>query len=381
MRCTKAVIYSENLKNNVNQIKNNLKEGVKLCVAVKANAYGNGALECAKIYEELKVDYMAIATVEEGRFLRENGITTPLLLLSLADPNEFESIVKYGITPLVYEEEYFSRLNEEACKQAVVNPVFLAIDTGMGRIGCHPEEALKVSRKLQGYKNISQKGVITHFAVSDSIKKSDIKYTKKQFSLFMKAIESMKQNGIEPGIRTCAASAASIAFPEMQLDMVRPGIILYGYYADQVTKEYLEKSGKKLELEPVMQFETKVSSVRLLKKGESVSYGRTWKCKKDTYIGVLPAGYADGLLRRNAKILKVSINGTSYPVVGRICMDQCMIDLGSNEKNVKAWDKAIIFGPKSKGSFMTADDIARKTGTISYEVMTAISSRVKREVQ
>ena len=380
MRCTKAVIYSENLKNNILEIKKNLKTNVKICAAVKANAYGNGALECAKIYEELQVDYMAIATVEEGIFLRKNGIKSPLLLLSLADKVEFENIILNNITPLVYEEEYFSSLDAASKKLNAKTSVFLAIDTGMGRIGCLPDQAAEVAEKISHYSNIHLDGVITHFAVSDSVKKTDIRYTKKQFKLFTDAIESIREKGINPGIRTCAASAASIAFPEMQLDMVRPGIILYGYYADQVTEKYLSKKGIELKLQPVMEFQTKVSSVRFLKKGMSVSYGRTWKCKKDTYIGVLPAGYADGLLRRNAKILSVSIKGKSYPIVGRICMDQCMVNLGENKDQIKAWDKAIIFGPKSKGACMDANDIAVKSGTISYEVMTAISARVKREL-
>ena len=169
--------------------------------------------------------------------------------------------------------------------------------------------------------------------------------------------------------------------PEMQLDMIRPGIILYGYYADEVTKSYLEKKGIKLNLKPAMQFETKVCSIRHFQKNQSVSYGCTWICSEQTDIAVLPVGYADGLLRRNSPGLKVSINGKAYPIVGRICMDQCMVDIGLDNKDVKRWDKAIIFGPKDKGAVFDADDIAKMTGTISYEVMTSLSKRVKRIIK
>lgn len=380
MRCTKAVIYSENLISNVNEIKKNLKPGVKLCCAVKANAYGNDALNSARIFERLGAEYLAIATSDEGRELRENGIRTKLLLLSPADYSEFEDIVENGITPLVFEKTCIEKLDEEAGKYEKISPCFLAVDTGMGRIGCCPEEAGNLAKEIAGKKNLSLEGMITHFAVSDSTSEENILYTKNQFRRFKDAVKLVKDQGINPGICTCSASAAGIAFPEMQLDMIRPGLILYGYYPDQVTKDYLKKKGTELYLKPVMQFETKVSSIRTLKKGESVSYGRTWKADEDTKIAVLPVGYADGLLRRYSPGLEVSINGKAYPVVGRICMDQCMVDLGKNGGNVKPWDKAIIFGPKDKGAVFDADDLARMTGTISYEVMTTVSYRVKRTI-
>lgn len=380
MRCTKAIIYSDNLINNVNEIKKNLKEGVRLCCAVKANAYGNDALNSAKIYESLGAEYLAIATVEEGKELRECGIKTKLLLLSLSDPDDLSDIVKNDITPLAFESEYISLLEKTAAKLEKKCSVFLAIDTGMGRIGCYPEDACKIAKEISVQPHLFLSGTITHFSVSDDISEESIAYTKEQFALFTKAIKSIEDEGLNPGIRTCSASAASIAFPEMQLDMVRPGIILYGYYADRVSKEYLEGKGIKMNLKPVMQLETKVSSIRKIRKNHFVSYGRTWKAKEDTMIAVLPIGYADGLLRRCSPGLLVSINGKAYPVIGRICMDQCMVDLGSTENGVNIWDKAIIFGPKGSGAILDARDIADMTGTIPYEVMTSISCRVKRNI-
>jgi alanine racemase len=382
MRCTKAIIYTENLKNNISEIKKNLKPGVKLCCAVKANGYGNDAVNSARTAETMGAAYLAIATVSEGIELRKAGIRTDLLLLSPCCPEEFSDLLENSITPLVFDQEVISALNITASRLKKKNcPVFLAVDTGMGRIGCYPEEAAELAKKIAETENLELKGMITHFAVSDGISAENKAFTAKQFESFMTAIENVRREGIDPGIRTCAASAAGIAMPEYQLDMIRPGIILYGYYADEVTKEYLESKGIKLNLKPVMQFETEVAAIRRFSPGQSVSYGRTWKADKETDIAVLPVGYADGLLRRNSPGLKVTINGKAYPIVGRICMDQCMADIGKDNPDVKRWDKAIIFGPKEKGSIFDADDIAKMTGTISYEIMTSVSSRVKRIIQ
>lgn len=382
MRCTKAIIYTENLKNNISEIKKNLKPGVKLCCAVKANGYGNDAVNSARTAETMGAAYLAIATVSEGIELRKAGIGTDLLLLSPCCPEEFSDLLENSITPLVFDQEVISALNITASRLKKKNcPVFLAVDTGMGRIGCYPEEAAELAKKIAETENLELKGMITHFAVSDGISAENKAFTAKQFESFMTAIENVRREGIDPGIRTCAASAAGIAMPEYQLDMIRPGIILYGYYADEVTKEYLESKGIKLNLKPVMQFETEVAAIRRFSPGQSVSYGRTWKADKETDIAVLPVGYADGLLRRNSPGLKVTINGKAYPIVGRICMDQCMADIGKDNPDVKRWDKVIIFGPKEKGSIFDADDIAKMTGTISYEIMTSVSSRVKRIIQ
>ena len=363
MRCTKAIIYTENLKNNISEIKKNLKPGVKLCCAVKANGYGNDAVNTARTAETMGAAYLAIATVSEGIELRKAGIGTDLLLLSPCCPEEFSDLLENSITPLVFDQEVISALNITASRLK------------------NPEEAAELAKKITETENLELKGMITHFAVSDGISAENKAFTAKQFESFMTAIENVRREGIDPGIRTCAASAAGIAMPEYQLDMIRPGIILYGYYADEVTKEYLESKGIKLNLKPVMQFETEVAAIRRFSPGQSVSYGRTWKADKETDIAVLPVGYADGLLRRNSPGLKVTINGKAYPIVGRICMDQCMADIGKDNPDVKRWDKAIIFGPKEKGSIFDADDIAKMTGTISYEIMTSVSSRVKRIIQ
>lgn len=380
MRCTRALIYGENIRSNILEIKKLLNPSTKLCCAVKADGYGNSASIAAKIAVECGAEFLAIATVQEGIELQENGINANFILLSPCSPEEFTEVAAHNIIPVLFDEEMISTFDDVSKKfrKNKKHGVFLAVDTGMGRIGCLPEEAANLAKKINSSNNISLMGVITHFAVSDSISDENKEYTERQFKAFTSALNSIKSEGIDPGICSCSASAAAIANPEMQLDMIRPGIILYGYYPDEITQNYLESKGIHLNLRPAMQLETKIAAIRRFKAGKSISYGRTWKTTSETDIAVLPIGYADGLLRRLSPGLKVTINGKLYPAVGRICMDQCMVDIGIDNHHVKRWDTAIIFGPKEGGALTDAADLAKMTSTIPYEIMTSITKRVPR---
>lgn len=380
-RCTKAVLYQDNLRYNLKNIKKYIGNNVKMCVAVKADAYGHNAVLTAKIAQECSVEYLAVATVEEGIELRNNGITAKILLLSLCTNEEMSDLIKNKIIPLVYSFEHIGML-KKACTtlQQQKYPVFLAIDTGMGRIGCLPKDAGKEALYIEENEILKLEGMCTHFSVSDSQKKENIEYTEKQFEDFKLAIENVKKSGINPGVCSCANSAALLCNPKMHLDMVRPGIITYGYYPDKDVKEFINSRNIDFDIKPVLAFETKVASIRHFNQGKSISYGREWICDDDTDIAVLPVGYADGLLRRFSPGLYVTINGENYPIRGRICMDQCMVDIGKNNDKVKLWDKAIIFGPEESGALNTADTLAEIGNTISYEVLTSLSKRVKREI-
>ena len=380
-RCTKAVLYQDNLRYNLKNIKKYIGNNVKMCVAVKADAYGHNAVLTAKIAQECSVEYLAVATVEEGIELRNNGITAKILLLSLCTNEEMTDLIKNKIIPLVYSFEHIGML-KKACTtlQEQKYPVFLAIDTGMGRIGCLPKDAGKEALFIEENEILKLEGMCTHFSVSDSQKKENIEYTEKQFEAFKLAIGNVKKSGINPGVCSCANSAALLCNPKMHLDMVRPGIITYGYYPDKDVKEFINSRNIDFDIKPVLAFETKVASIRHFNQGKSISYGREWICDDDTDIAVLPVGYADGLLRRFSPGLYVTINGENYPIRGRICMDQCMVDIGKNNDKVKLWDKAIIFGPEESGALNTADTLAEIGNTISYEVLTSLSKRVKREI-
>ena len=382
-RCTKATIYKDNLEYNLNQIRKYVKKDVKLCVAVKADGYGHNAVITAQLAEKVGAAFVAVATVEEGVELRENGIKCGILLLSLCTPEEMPALFKYQITPLVFTEEYIKLIGEyakKAGKEGENHKVHLAVDTGMGRIGCYPEEAGDQAALIESC-GLKLGGMCTHFAVSDSLSPENIDFTKQQFEAFKQAVAGVKARGIEPGICSCGASAALLNDEDMQFDMVRPGIITYGYYPDEITKEYLEKTGRHFDIKPVLSLETKVVAIRRFPAGKSVSYGRTWVADKETDIAVLPIGYADGLLRRFSPGLEVTINGKNYPVRGRICMDQCMVEIGKDNPDVKVFDTAVIFGPEESGALNTAEDLARLGNTISYEVLTALSKRVRREIR
>ena len=382
-RCSKAIIYTENLKNNIVEIKKCLSPQTKLCIAVKADSYGHNAILTSKLAEEAGVEFLAVATVDEGIELRNAGIKCNILLLSICIPEEYELLFKYEITPLIFDLENIKNLSDAADKYFTNNTKFkvqLAVDTGMGRIGCYPDEAGEQAQVINNSNHLILSGMCTHFAVSDSLDKENIEFTNKQYENFEKAIENVKNKGIDPGICSCSNSAAIMNNKNMHINMVRAGIITYGYYPDDITKEYLKSVNKDIELKPVLSLETKVVAIRHFKKGQSISYGRTYVCENDTDIAILPIGYADGLLRRFSPGLCVTINGKNYPVRGRICMDQCMVELGKNH-NVKLWDKVLIFGPKESGALNTADELAKIGNTISYEVLTSISKRIERVIK
>lgn len=383
-RCTKAVIYKDNLEYNIKQILKVLKPGTKLCIAVKADSYGHNAILTSRVAEKLGVEYLAIATVDEGIELRKAGIKANLLLLSLCIPDEFTELFEYDITPLVFGKEYIKLLSDAAnsfYKNDKKLNVQLAVDTGMGRIGCYPEEAGEEAVLINSSNHLNLSGMCTHFAVSDSLAEKNQDFTKEQYKAFVNAVNYVKDKGIDPGVCSCAASAAILNNPDMHFDMVRSGIITYGYYPDEITKEYLTKIHKDFDIKPVLAFQTQVVAIRPFPKGKSVSYGRTYICKKDTDIAVLPVGYADGLLRRFSPGLEVTINGKNYPVCGRICMDQCMVDIGKDNHDVKLWDKVLIFGPKESGALNDAEALAKLGNTISYEVLTSLTKRVERVIE
>ena len=385
-RCTKATIYKDNLKHNLEQIRKYVKSDVKICVAVKADGYGHNAVLTAQLAEELGIDFLAVATVDEALELRNAGIKANILLLSICTPPEMNDLFEYNITPLVFSSEYINLLIKTSdlfCETHNVNKKFkvhLAIDTGMGRIGCYADEAGEQAKLISDSEHLELGGMCTHFAVSDSLTDDNQKYTKKQYEQFTLAVQNVKACGINPGICSCANSAAILNNDDMLFDMVRPGIITYGYYPDDITEQYLKSKNKNFSLKPVLSLETKVVAIKQFYKGQSVSYGRTFTCDEDTDIAVLPIGYADGLLRRFSPGLEVTINGKNYPVVGRICMDQCMVNIGKNNKEVKLWDKVLIFGPRESGALNTADDLAKLGNTISYEVLTSITKRVQRVI-
>ena len=389
MRSTRALIYKDNLSHNLKTVGSFLRPSVKLCVAVKANGYGTGAVTAARTALETGAACVAVATVDEGIELRENGIACPILLLSLCTEDEMPLAVQHELSPLVCDSDYIAQFETAAARAQKKIAVHLAVDTGMGRLGCAVDEAASLAQKIAAFPHLALAGTCTHFASSDEASADARAYTERQFSDFLRAVQSIADAGVNSGVRHCASSAATCTRPDMQLDMVRVGIAAYGYYGGEADRAAVASRGQVLK--PVMALQTQVSAIRRFYAGQCVSYGRTWKAARDTDIAVLPIGYADGLFRRLSpdcthedaqgknERLHVAINGKLFPVVGRICMDQCMVALGC-DSGVRRWDTAVIFGPSESGALHDAADIAKIAGTIPYEIVTSVSKRVPRVV-
>jgi alanine racemase len=355
---------------------------------VKADAYGHGALEIAKASMDAGAYCLGIATVTEGIELRKGGINAPILLFSQAHPDEIPDIINAQLTPFISDPEFAVLLNKQAAALKAVVPIHIKLDTGMGRSGCPDKEALPLARHVSSCSRLRLTGIATHLAVADSTDFTNVDYTKTQLSRFKKAIDRIRNAGIKPGIVHAANSGAITFHPESWLDMVRPGILLYGYKSAEeyeLPLEYMKKLSKfkRLQVEPVMELRTNVVLIKNIKKGDTVSYGRTWTAPQDTFIAILPAGYADGIPRLASNRWRIIIGGNIYPLVGRISMDQCCVDLGP-EPTVQRWDEATIFGPDistQSGEELirrSAAELAKVVGTIPYEITCNINKRVPR---
>jgi alanine racemase len=368
MHPTRAIIHLENLRFNIAEIRKKVGQDIRICVPVKADAYGHGALKIAVAAIRSGATHLAVASAQEGVALREAGIVAPILSFSIPIPEEIPALIGHDIVPFIFDMEYIDEFSRHAAAMNRVVPVHLKIDTGMGRIGCTPEEAPALARRIARDKHLRLEGIATHLAVADANGPDDARYTREQIARFASAVNAIKAEGIDPGIVHAANSGAVISYPEAWFDMVRPGILVYGYLPSPDLKGLIETR-------PVMELETQVVSIKKIAAGTSVSYGRTWVAEEETYIATLPVGYADGLLRGLSPGLRVRIGEREYPIVGRICMDQCMVDIGPDPW-VQRWDRATVFGPAPAPS--SAETLARILGTIPYEITCGINKRVPR---
>ncbi len=364
-----ALIDLDALEYNIKSIRKKTPEGTGIIGVIKADAYGHGSVEVAQVLLENGADWFAVAVVDEGLNLRKHGINAPILLLGYTPELRFEDVINNGFIQTMYSYEMAEKLSKTAVRLGKTAVVHIKIDTGMGRIGYRvndeaADEIVRIS-KLPG---IEVNGMFTHFAASDEADKA---YTNMQFERFMKMDKMLKDRGLNIPVRHAANSAAIMDIDSMMLNMVRPGIILYGAYpSDEVVKENLD-------LRPVMSIKTHVSFVKEVEKGDCISYGRTYTAPDKRKIATIPVGYADGFIRAYAKEGKVLIKGKFAPIVGRICMDQFMVDV-TDIDDVKINDEVVLMGTQGENS-ITADDIAKALNTINYEVFCTLSKRVPRQ--
>jgi len=359
-----AEISLDAVANNVRVAKSHLKPGTKLCAVVKANAYGHGAVRVAQEAARNGADFMAVALVQEAVELRDAGIDTPILVLGAMTPEVADITVKYDISHAVFDEERLYALNEAALKQNKKAKVHLKIDTGMHRIGIQVEDAGKFAKLAAGMPGIYIEGAFSHFATADADSKE---YAAFQYARFMKAMELIEAEGIEIPIKHISNSAALTEIEAYQLDMVRQGITLYGLHPADITAGYER-------FEPVMRLKAKVSYVKALPAGETIGYGRTFTVNRPSIIATVPLGYADGISRKLSNKGYMLIKGKKAPIVGKVCMDQIMLDV-TDIPNVKVGDEVIVFG----GRELPMELVAEWAETICYEMVCAVSARVPRE--
>ena len=358
-----AEIDLKALQNNIKIIRS-MTKNIKLLAVVKANAYGHGIVEISKELEKLNVDALGVATVEEGIKIRDARVKIPIVVLFQHFKNESEYICNYNLTPIISNAECLDEYDKFLKKHDKKLKLYIKVDTGLNRMGAKPKEVLSLAKKVLSYNTLEIEGINTHYAASDMFDDASKEFTENQIRIFNEVLNNLKTNGIKINNAHTANSAALLYYKNAYFDMVRAGIVVYGY------TEKLHDFGFK----PILNLKSKVILVRKIKKNETVSYGMTWKADKDTNIAVIPIGYGDGISRRLSNNWEVKINGKYYPIVGKICMDIMMADIGNND-NIKEEDEVLIFGDDER---LNANTMAKKIDTISHEVLVRIGERVKR---
>ncbi|MDR0554992.1 MAG: alanine racemase [Treponema sp.] len=371
MRATRLLIHLDRLRRNIGAIRNRIGSVPEICLPVKADAYGHGAPRIAQAALEAGVSRLAVAAVSEGAELRREGIEAPILLLSLPAPEELGEAVELGLIPLVNDREFAGQIARAARQAGKRLPVHLKIDTGMGRLGCRPNEAVELAAFIAAQDSLEYAGTATHLAVSDDPAEASRRYTGDQLTRFRESLEAIRGAGLDPGVVHAANSGAILLHPGAWFNMVRPGLLIYGY--SPIPPEAPIPKEAPIPVEPVMELRTRVACVKRFYRGESVSYGRTWIAPEDTFIAVLPVGYGDGLPRSLSGNFSVLIRDAFYPLAGRICMDQCMVNLGP-EPAVTRWDEVTVFGGAAPG----ADAPASILNTIPYEITCNMNKRLPR---
>ncbi|HAJ57131.1 MAG TPA: alanine racemase [Candidatus Omnitrophica bacterium] len=352
------------LASNYRILKKRLSPGTKMMAAVKANAYGHGIVEVSKKLVRCGVDYLGVACVDEALVLRAAGVRAPVLDLGAFMKSDTEAIVKNDITATIIDWESAKCLDACAGRLKKKTRVHIKVDTGMGRLGVWHAQADEFILKVCTLNNLLIEGIYTHFPSADS----DETFTRSQIAVFSTLVSRLTIKGIEIPLRHTANSMAVLGFKDSHFNLVRPGLALYGLHPKD---EWLGE----IDLSPVLAFKTKVVYFKSVSRGRSISYGRTYTAKNDTCIATLPVGYGDGYNRLLSNKARVLIRGRFHPVVGRVCMDQAMVDVGRSA--VRVGDEVVLVG-RQKEKCIYVEDIAEICGTIPYEVVCWISPRVPR---
>ena len=375
-----AEINMNAVKANFEAIRRSIGDSVKLCCVVKADGYGHGAVPLCQLYHELGADFFAVSNLDEALELREAQIDEPILILGYTPPDRCVDLSRYAIRQAVYSLDYARSLSEKCELSGVDVTVHIKTDTGMSRIGFVCQEFPRDNDSIDEIKtacrlpHLIPEGIFTHFAAADDGADGEA-FTEQQFECFAHTVDTLEQQGVSFEISHCANSGAIMDYPSLRLDMVRAGIILYGYAPGAKVKS-------RIELQPAMRLKTLISHIKTIKAGATVSYGRTFTAERDMRVATVPVGYADGYIRAFARDGymfvwdKTKKFGKNCKIIGRICMDQTMLDV-TDFPEAEIGNVVVVFGNGRDGE-PTAEDVASWGDTISYEVLCAVSKRVPR---
>ncbi|MCX8074745.1 MAG: alanine racemase [Clostridia bacterium] len=362
---SKLYVNLENLKYNLNSLRSMQSENCKVIAMIKADAYGLGINEVSKYLEQSNlVEYLGVAYLYEAVSLRKNGITLPIIILGAGLPSEVEELVSYdNIIPGISSLEYVKILNNECNKRNKVQKIHIEINTGMNRFGINPNEAFDIIAQINNMKNIEINGIYMHFSSADS----DEEYTKLQQERFEKLLEKLEENNISIDVIHTSNSAASVNVRDNKCNAIRPGIMMYGYYPDPSLIS-------KIDLKPTCKLTSTITNIFYVEGDTPIGYNQTYITKRLTKIATISIGYADGYRRSLSNKASVLIGNTKCNIIGRICMDSCMIDV-TDKDDISVGDEVIIFNEYD----ITLDELANIDGTINYEILTNIGKRVERK--
>ncbi len=352
------------LKHNLAQVKNRIGRHVAILVPVKANGYGHGILQISKAFSDSGVDYLGVGNLDEALLLRNNGFKKmPILMLGSILPEAAGTVIRNNITQTIGDMHLASRANRCAGKFKKRSKIHIKIDTGMGRIGIWHKDAMRFIHEISKMKNLDIEGIYSHLSNAD-----DSIITQKQIKDFMCLIKKIEQSGIDVRYRHIANSMAVINHKNSHLNLIRPGIALYGLSPEEGLLD------SKIRLRPVMRLKSRIAFLKDVFPGRRIGYGGTFEIKKNTTIATIPIGYGDGLNRRLSNRGYVLIRGHRAPIVGMVCMDQIMVDVGAIDC-VKLGDEVIIIG-QQKGNCITVENMAHICDTIPYEIVCWLDKRI-----
>ena len=366
-RATRAEIDLRAFRHNLQNLRNYLAPQTQIMAVVKADAYGHGAVPCARIAVASGADYLGAGVIEEGIELRKSGINTPILILGSIFANEVEDLVYYDLATILCNLPLAQALSKEGRKQNKIVSVHIKLDTGMNRLGVSPKYSTTLLDQIHNLPNLKVEGISTHFSSADN---EDLSVTQVQIEKFRTTLAKLKNVPIVH----CANTSALLRIPESHFNMVRPGLILYGSLPSPSLNKVL--SQKENHFQPVMQWKSQIILIKPIAKGQPISYSGSFTTRQNSLVATLPIGYADGLHRSLSNKIDVLIRGKRAPQIGNICMDMTLIDV-TKIQGVEEGDEVVLFG-EQEGQVIQVEEMAIKGETIPYEILCNVGKRVPR---